>query len=201
MDILLIHLIIYDYERITTVKGSYRTATDNIKKLKSNYPLLRVEINTTLTKSLVDNPGELEDLIKFAKSIKADLKIIELFPNTDKENFIPIETLVPLLEKMNYKFKGSEFRKTIYDDNENTISLIKCTCSEVSCYSDKKILCRDNNDIYLSMDGNLHLCRFNDNVVSIYNELENNDYIHLKEKVEEYFDRLGDDCIYDKENK
>ena len=124
-----------------------------------------------------------------------------MFPNTDKENFIPIETLVPLLEKMNYKFKGSEFRKTIYDDNENTISLIKCTCSEVSCYSDKKILCRDNNDIYLSMDGNLHLCRFNDNVVSIYNELENNDYIHLKEKVEEYFDRLGDDCIYDKENK
>lgn len=97
-----------------------------------------MEINTTLTKSLVDNPGELEDLIKFAKSIKADLKIIELFPNTDKENFIPIETLVPLLEKMNYKFKGSEFRKTIYDDNENTISLIKCTCSEVSCYSDKK---------------------------------------------------------------
>ena len=49
--------------------------------------------------------------------------------------------------------------------------------------------------------GNLHLCRFNDNVVSIYNELENNDYIHLKEKVEEYFDRLGNDCIYDKENK
>lgn len=190
-----------DYERITTVKGSYKTATDNIKKLKSNYPLLRVEINTTLTKSLVDNPGELEDLIKFAKSIKADLKIIELFPNTDKENFIPIETLVPLLEKMNYKFKSSEFRKTIYDDNENTISLIKCTCSEVSCHSDKKILCRDNNDIYLSMDGNLHLCRFNDDVVSIYNELENNDYIHLKEKVEEYFDRLGNDCIYDKENK
>ena len=55
------------------------------------------------------------------------------------------------------------------------------------------------NDIY--MNGNLHLCRFNDNVVSIYNELENNDYIHLKEKVEEYFDRLGNDCIYDKENK
>ena len=90
-----------DYERITTVKGSYKTATDNIKKLKSNYPLLRVEINTTLTKSLVDNPGELEDLIKFAKSIKADLKIIELFPNTDKENFVPIETLVPLLASEN----------------------------------------------------------------------------------------------------
>ena len=140
-------------------------------------------------------------MIKFAKSIKADLKIIELFPNTDKINFVPIETLVPLLEKMNYKFKSSEFRKTIYDDNENIISLIKCTCSEVSSYSNSGLLCHDNNDIYLSMDGNLHLCRFNGNAVSIYDELESNDYIHLKEKVEEYFDRLGDECIYDKEKK
>lgn len=188
-----------DYEKITTVKGSYNTSIDNIKKLKNNYPLLRVEINTTLTKNLIDNPMELEDLIKFAKSIKADLKIIELFPNTDKENFVPIETLEPLLKKMNYKYKGNAFRKNIYDDNENIISLIKCTCSEASLYSNSGSLCQDNNDIYLSMDGNLHLCRLNNDVVSIYDELGKDNYNELKNKIEEYFNKLGNNCIYDKE--
>ena len=171
-----------DYEKITLVKGSYNKEINNIKKLKNNYPLLRVEINTTLTKNLVNNQGE-------------------LFPNTDKINFVSIETLEPLLQKLNYKIKESKFRKNIYDDNENIISLIKCTCSEASSFSNSGLMCHDNNDIYLSMDGNLHLCRLNNNVISVYEDLKNDHSPNLKIKLADYFDTLGNDCVYDKEKK
>lgn len=189
------------YEQITAIKGSYNIAINNIKNLRNNYPLLKIEINTTLTKNLVNNFIELEDLIKFAKSLKANLKIIELFPNTDKTNFVSIETLEPLLKKMNYEYKRSEFRKKIYEDDENCVFLIKCTCSEVSVYTKSGELCHNNNDIYLSMDGNLHLCRFNNNIVSIEDELKNEHFNNLKIKMEEYFESLGKNCYYDKENK
>ena len=62
-------------------------------------------------------------------------------------------------------------------------------------------MCYENNDIYLSMDGNLNLCRNNNDIISIDNELKTNDFLGLKQKIESYFELLGENCIYDKENK
>lgn len=190
-----------EYESISNVPGSYKKAISNIKELRNNYPLLKIEINTTLTKKITDNKEELIDLINFSKSIKANLKIIELFPNTDKINFVSIDKIKPLLENLNYQLKEKKFRKTTYETDDHKVILTKCTCSEAHQYKESGKACYENNDLYLSMDGNLNICRANDKTVSIYEELENNDYLKLKKKIETYFELLGDKCIYDEVNK
>lgn len=190
-----------NYENITKVKNSYKISIDNVKKLRTNYPLLKLEVNTTLTKELIENIIELEDLIEFSKGIKSSLKIIELFPNTNKTDFVSIEEMKKILEKRKYKLVEKEFRRLVYENNDHRIILIKCTCSAASEYKNSGELCNINNDLFLSMDGNLNLCRFNDEVISIYEELKNEDYSSLKKKVDTYFEKLGNNCIYDKEVK
>lgn len=96
---------------------------------------------------------------------------------------------------------STKFRKLVYEKNSHKISLVKCTCSEASEYSDSGKMCYENNDIYLSMDGNLNLCRANDKTISINDELKNNDFLGLKMKLENYFELLGKDCIYDEGKK
>lgn len=188
------------YEQISKVKGSFNKVYNNIIELRKNFPLLKIGINTTLTKYYENNEDELINIIEFAKSIRADIKLIELLPNTDK-NFIDFKSIIPLLNDKHYKFKKSSFRREIYEKDGHQIILIKCTCSAVSEQKrkDNYNACYENNDIYLSMDGNLHLCRNNNYSINIYEELKSKNYYRLKIKLEEYFDNMGKRCVHNKE--
>lgn len=188
------------YEEISKVKGSFKKTLNNIIELRKNFPLLKIGINTTLTKFYEHNEEELINLIEFSKSIRADIKIIELFPNSDKENFVNISTIIPTINSKHYNLKKSAFRKEIYENDGHQVILIKCTCSAVSEQKkgDKSKYCYENNDIYLSADGNLHICRNTNDMINIYKEIKNKDYYGLKIKLEEYFESLGKNCIYSK---
>lgn len=182
------------YEKISRVKGSFNKSINNIKLLRNRFPLLKIGINTTLTTDLEKDKEDLINVINFSESIQADIKIIELLPTFKDETIIPMEKIIPTIEELHYELVKEEFRKRVYEKNGHKITLTKCTCSAVCDYKDKSRACYENNDIYLSMDGNLHLCRKNDKVVSIYEELHNNDYISLDEKMDEYFEKLGEHC-------
>lgn len=182
------------YEKISRVEGSYEKSLNNIKLLRNRFPILKIGINTTLTPDLEKDKDDLINIINFSESIQANMKIIELLPTYKNEEIVPTEKVIPILEELHYKLIKEEFRKKVYEKNGHKITLTKCTCSAVCDYKDKARACYENNDIYLSMDGDLHLCRKNDKVISVYEELHNNDYVNLDEKLDDYFEQLGEHC-------
>ena len=44
------------------------------------------------------------------------------------------------------------------------------------------------------MDGDLHLCRKTDDIISICDELHDNNYAQLEKKMNMYFENLGNRC-------
>lgn len=186
-----------DYENISKITGSHAKVINNIKKLRVNYPVLKICINATLTKELAEDSNNIIDLIDFSHSIRANLKIIELLPNDSQAYVISTDKLIPLIEKKNYIMQEELFRKKVFVKNSLKITLLKCTCSAVKSYSDKGQKCYENNDIYLTMDGNLHVCRVTNEVVEISNELKNDDSKGLKNKLDYYFEKIGNRCRKD----
>ena len=189
-----IHSLNYEkYENISKIKGSFDRAISNIKELRNRFPILKIGINTTITPELINDKEDLLDLINFSKSIKADIKIMELFPDDNRE-IVQIEKLEPMVEEMRYELIDQSFRRKIFEKNGHKIVLLKCTCSAVKNYEDRGKACYDNNDIYLSMDGDLHLCRKTDDIISICDELHDNNYAQLEKKMNMYFENLGNRC-------
>lgn len=189
------------YEEISKIKDSFNKAVNNIKALRNKFPVLKININTTLTPDLANDKEDIIDIINFAESIKANVKIMELFPVEKSQEIVSLDKVKFIIEDIGYKLKSTKFRKNTYEKNGHEITLLKCTCSAVCEYEDKGKACYDNNDIYLSMDGNLHLCRNNDRIISIYEELQSNNYIKLNQKFDSYFENLGNECKYEEKKK
>ena len=189
------------YEEISKIKGSFTRAINNIKVLRNKFPVLKININTTLTPDLANDKGDIIDIINFSESIKANIKIMELFPVEKSQKIVSLDKVKPIIEDMGYELKTTKFRKEVYEKNGHAVTLLKCTCSAVCDYEDRGKACYENNDIYLSMDGNLHLCRNNDRIISICEELQSNDYIKLEQKMDSYFEELGSDCKYEEEEE
>lgn len=193
-------LIQKKYEEISKMKDSFNKAISNIKILRNKFPVLKININTTLTSDLFNDKEELIDIINFSESIKADIKVIEL-STVKKQKIVSLDKVKSIIEDMGYELKTTGFRNKTYEKNGHKVILLKCTCSAVCDYEDKRKACYENNDIYLSMDGNLHLCRNNDRIISICEELQSNDYIKLEQKMNSYFEMLGSNCKYEEEEK
>ena len=94
------------YESITTVENSYERVVSAINKIRFKYPTLKMSINTTLLKGINDNFASIQELISFASSIKADLKIVEVYPKTSRY-FTSIFNIEPytLMEIIIFSYK------------------------------------------------------------------------------------------------
>ena len=184
------------YEEITKVKGSYAKVIKNIKLLRVNYPVLKIDLNMTIIKGINDDLQNLKKIIEFSKSINASLKLIELFNNNNSNEYVDLEQYISFLENQGYVLKKKTFRKIIYEKNDHEILLTKCTCDVVK--NIKGNACKKNNDLYITMDGLIDLCRFDNNNISIYDELVNRNEEELLLKIDEACNKLGENCICQK---
>ena len=162
------------FEQIIGAENKFETVINNIKKLRVKYPTINININMTLIKGLNDDINEIEDMIKFCKSLKANLKIIELYPkNTEK--FVDIKEIIPILQK-------------------NKFILKKCSCSAISEYNEKEEKCRENNDLYITPDCKISLCRETNFEIDIYNEIKTKSEQELISKVTNALNIMGKGC-------
>lgn len=178
------------YEKISGVKNSYQKVIKNIKELRNQYPVLKIGINMTIIKGFNDDIESLKRIISFSKSINASLKLIALF--NDEKNCVNNEELIPIIEDIGYTFKTKTFRKIVYEKDNHDILLTMCTCDAVK---QKRGNCNQNNDLYVTMDGLVNLCRFSDKNVSIYDEVINRNEGELLNKIDIACDELGRECL------
>ncbi|MBR5228022.1 MAG: LysR family transcriptional regulator [Clostridia bacterium] len=181
------------YTQMCGVEDAYEKVIFNIKALRTKFPTLNMNINMTLIKNINDDPKAIESMIKFANSLKVSLKIVELYPKTSK-SFVNINKIIPLLEKSNFKVRKTKFRKTTYTNSKQDVALARCTCSIVSEHKDKTKTCSLNNDLYITPDGKLSLCREREIFIDILNELKTQDAEGLIKKIELALNTMGENC-------
>lgn len=182
------------YEKLTNVSNSYDTVIKNIKLIHQEYPLLNMCINMTVIKGLNEKNSDIKKAINFSKSLNASLKLIEIFNNPDY--YVSLDNYVSLIEKMGYSLKKKTFRKVIYEFEGHEIIFTKCTCDAAKNY--KENICKTTNDLFITMDGLIDLCRFRDNNISIYDEIINRNEKGLLNKIDIACEKLGDGCLCQK---
>lgn len=181
------------YEAISKKKGSYTKVISSLKDIRFRFPILKMCINVTLIKGINDDIDAIKDLIKFSASLKADLKIVEMYQKSDNK-FVEIEKVEQKIKQLGYKLIKKSFRKKQYINNNHNIYIQKCTCNIVSEAKDKALCCKQNNDIFITQDGKIHLCRKSDEVIDIYNFISNKDEDKLSNIIKDIYLKMGEHC-------
>lgn len=188
------------YQSISTVENSYEKVVSAVKKMRFKYPTLKISINTTLLRGINDNYNSIQELVGFASSIKADLKIVEVYPKNSKY-YTSIYKIEPLIKQMGYKNIKDSFRKKLFSNGIHNIFLQRCTCSIISEQSDKTELCKEHNDLYISQDGKVNLCRAANDTIDLYYSIKERDDNELASKIKKAYEEMGGRCICQVEQK
>ena len=138
--------------------------------------------------------ASIQELSSFASSIKADLKIVEVYPKTSRY-FTSIFNIEPLIKQLGYKKIKNSFRKNLYSNGNHNIFLQMCTCSIISEQSNKTELCKENNDLFISQDGRVNLCRATNDTIDLYDSIKERDDNELASKIKKVYEEMGNGCI------
>lgn len=183
------------FEELCGKKDSFEKVINNIKMFRAQYPTLNIGINTTIIKGINSDEKEIEELIEMAWLLKVELKFIELYPKNAKE-FVPIHTLEPILKKLGFYIVKSEFRKNIYTNKKQIITLTRCTCSVVCDKANKKEACKNNNDLYITPDGKISLCRKIEDEIDILVQTKDKNNEELILRLDTALKQMGSSCKY-----
>jgi cyclic pyranopterin phosphate synthase len=181
------------FNEITNTKNYYSKVINNLKELRMEYPTLNISISMTLMKDFNSDYSEIERMINFASTIKASLKIIELYPKT-LPNYVSLKKVEDFLIERKFVVKKRQFRKTVLSSDEVEVTLEKCTCTAVSEENEKEATCKKANDIYITSDAKISLCRLNNFEIDIYDEINNKRRRELIKKVEDGINLMGNNC-------
>ncbi len=70
-----------------------------------------------------------------------------------------------------------------------------CTCSIISEQSNKTELCKENNDLFISQDGRVNLCRATNDTIDLYDSIKERDDNELASKIKKVYEEMGNGCI------
>ena len=77
------------------------------------------------------------------------------------------------------------------------VVLTRCTCSEVKKSKNPSATCKSNNDIFVTPDGKISLCRYIEHEVDILENVKKRDEKKLTEAIECVYENMGNDCIFE----
>lgn len=189
------------YENITGTKNNYEKVIKNIELVRSEYPLLEININYAITYSTIEEMHrKIKDILEFAKKYSVNVKFIEIFPRSDK-SFYKLEELEEILIENKCNFIEEENRKKIFSYKNNKVYTTKCLCASAVEYDRPEEFCYKNNDLFIAQDGTIKPCRVQKYEISIYDAVKNRDEKKLISLLQKALDTLGNNCPYKKENK
>lgn len=185
------------YEKLVKIKNSFIKLKDSIKLFREENENIKIVFNATTAKGLNESWKEINDLIDFAESINADIKFIELFPRTS-DTFIPIEKLKNLLLDHDFIVVNSNHRRTTLANKKVNITLTKIFCEIAQDYEEPSKFCKSYNDLFVSPDGNIKICRNIENIIKLGKEITNRDVNGVSLKLLQALESLGEKCLFSK---
>ena len=181
------------YIEICNNTTAYEKVISNIKLFRVKYPTINMNINMTLQKGINSQREEIEKMINFCRLIKTNLKIIELYPRTEK-NYISINNLEPQLIQLGYTKNQTNFRNKIYESDNHKVILEQCTCNIVSELEKASLVCKENNDIFITPSGNISLCRNSTSKIELLEYIRNRNKYKVIQNLNEACNKMGE-CI------
>ena len=70
-----------------------------------------------------------------------------------------LKEIIPIIERRKFFLKEENFRKSIYSNDDIDIILERCMCSVIADKKNKINTCKENNDLFITPDGKISLCR------------------------------------------
>lgn len=180
------------YEAIVQKKSSFKKFQESVKKFRENNPEIRIVFNITIVKGMNDSISDLLNIINYAKELNTEIKIIELFPNTDP-GCVTLDELTLTLNNFNFKVVKSNHRTRTLSDDVTSITLTKIFC-EIQRDNKNSDMCGEYNDLFISPNGSIKPCRNKDYVVSIKEDIKGKNDIQLSEKLSYTIEVLGKNC-------
>lgn len=181
------------YSKIIQRNNKLERVLLNLAQLRNLNPDISIRINTTIIKNQNDTIEDYKRILKFAEDLKASIKIIELFSENNDE-IVKIEEIKNMFLKLGFKIYNVYNHKIGLYNGKTKVILSKIFCAAASnMYSPDKY-CNINNDLFISPDGNIKLCRYIKEEVSILEEIKRRDIEGLNYKMNMAKNLLGKNC-------
>lgn len=184
------------YHNIIKRKNKMRKILRNIAYIRNIYPSVEIRLNVVLTKGINDNEEELQRLLNFTHEIKGSIKFIELYTE-NKEDIVKLEFVEKLLEKENYKYyESSNVSKKYLTDGEIDVILSRIFCANAERQFNPAYYCNKHNDLFVTPDGYINICREKNNEISIMDEIKKRDKEGVIRKMNEALNSIGKQCVF-----
>lgn len=181
------------YEEITGTKNTFEKVKNNIKLIKNKYPHLKIFLNVGYTKEVFSDYSNIISLVNLAIKTGAILKFIEIFPKTN-ESYINIDILKKLLNNLEYSLCYESIRSICYVKDKSKIILERCFCSEAYYKDIPQEFCQKNNDLFLTSEGSVTLCRNSSAEICLLSEIRERSEEVLSKKIDFVISKLAEPC-------
>lgn len=181
------------YDTIVQRKNKLPRVIYNLSQLRNLNKKIDIRINMTVVKGQNDSLENMQEIIALAKKINASIKIIELF-SEDKSQVVPIYEIKKQLISLNFKVLEEFTHKIVLFDGFTKIILSKIFCAAANDRYNPNTYCNSYNDLFVSPDGVIKLCRYLKQEVSIKDEVLNRDDEGLNRKMQLANSLLGKHC-------
>ena len=183
------------YNQIIQRKDKLKKVLKNLSELRNRFKNLDIRINTTIVKNQNDDSESFDELIKLAENLNASIKIIELF-SENKDEIIKLTDIQEILFSKGFKLKKQDLFKNTLTNGKIDIILSKIFCAMANEYYEPGTFCNANNDIFITPDGKIKMCRNSNATINILEEIKNRDAKSLKEKFDLANNVLGKACPF-----
>ena len=181
------------YDNIVQRKGKLSKVIYNLSQLRNLNKKIDIRINMTVVRNQNDGIENMKKIVSLAKKLNASIKIIELF-SENKDQIVPIYEIKKELINLNFKVLEEFTHKIVLYDGVTKIILSKIFCAAANDRYNPNSYCNSFNDLFVSPNGVIKLCRYLEQEVSIKDEVINRDEKGLEKKIKLANELLGKHC-------
>lgn len=189
------------YHEIIGKEDKFKKVLQNIAVIRNIYPELNIRLNSVIIKGLNDSKKDIKEYIDFAKKVKASIKFVELY-SQNKDQIVSIEEIANVLRDIGFKHRDiSNISKQELTDGETLVVLSRIFCSNANMQHDPESYCHNYNDLFITPEGKINICRESKDDIDIYNEIKTRNKNELVKKIDLAINNIGANCPYNKEKK
>ncbi len=170
------------YEAIVRKKNSFHRMVKGLFAFRDANPQVKIRLNATVVKGTNSQEQDIFSLLTFAEGLRASIKFVELFPPTHSE-FVPVAQIEKAIVGAGFSKVPSETRKMLYTNGVTDASITKIFCAAALDFEDPAGFCLKSNDLFVSPDGKIKPCRFDEREVDVKKEVRARDMEGAVQKV------------------
>ena len=183
------------YNSVIQRENKLSKIIENIAYIRNVYPAVEIRLNVVLIKGINDTKEEIKEFLNFTTKIKGSIKFIELYSD-NKEDIVSLDLIEKILLDEGYKYyEYSNIFKKLLTNGKIDVILSRIFCANAEKQINPAYYCNKYNDLFITSDGYVNICRKKTEEISILNEIKNRDREGLVKKMNEALNSIGKNCV------